>query len=122
MKKKICIVEDDENIREIYSTKLRHSGYDIVTAINGAEGLDVIDKTRPDLILLDLQMPVKNGFEVMESLKQNVELSKIPIIILTNADDDQSSLRAGKFETRFYIVKALTTPQKLLGYIREVLH
>ena len=121
-KKKICIVEDDDDIREIYAVKLLSEGYDVVTAVNGQEGLNIINETRPDLILLDLQMPVMNGFEVMDALKDNEELSAIPIIVFTNADDNKSTKEVGKFETRLYVIKALTTPQKLVGFVREVLH
>jgi CheY-like chemotaxis protein len=121
-KKKICIVEDDDDIREIYSMKLQSVGYDVSVAVNGEDGLKVIAETKPDLILLDLMMPVKNGFEVMEALKKDKELSEIPIVVLTNADDDKSIRNVGKFDTRFYIVKALTTPQKLVGIVREVIH
>jgi DNA-binding response OmpR family regulator len=121
-KKKICIVEDDDDIREIYSVKLLSEGYDVVTATNGEEGMYIINETRPDLILLDLMMPIKNGFEVLDELADNEELSSIPIIIFTNADDENSTKKVGKFDTRFYAIKALTTPQKLIGFVREVLH
>ncbi|MEI7891052.1 MAG: response regulator [bacterium] len=121
-KRKICIVEDDNDIREIYSMKLTSEGYDVSTAVDGADGLRVINETRPDLILLDLQMPVKNGIEVLEELKASKELSRIPIIILTNASDELTTKTVSEFETRFYIIKALTTPQKLAGVVREVLH
>jgi DNA-binding response OmpR family regulator len=122
LKKKICIIEDDDSIREIYSTKLKSEGFELVNAKNGQEGLDIINKIKPDLILLDLRMPVKSGFEVMKELNENEELSKIPVIILTNLDDDGSSKNASKFETRFYLIKSLTSPQKLAGVVREVLH
>lgn len=120
--KTICIVEDDENIREIYSKKLEIEGFEVVTAVDGEDGINVINQNKPDLILLDLQMPVKNGLEVLQALKVDEQLSNIPVIILTNADDEKTISEAGKFETRFYVMKALTTPQKLAGIVREVLH
>jgi DNA-binding response OmpR family regulator len=122
LKKKICIIEDDDSIREIYSTKLQEEGFEVITAENGQKGLYVINDIRPDLILLDLRMPVKNGFEVMKELNEDEKLSKIPVIILTNLDDDGSNRNASKFETRFYLIKSLTSPQKLAGVVREVLH
>ena len=121
-KKKVCIVEDDDNIREIYSTALSANGFEIVEALNGEDGILAITENNPDIILLDLQMPVKNGFEVMEFLQKDEKLSKIPIVVLTNADDQESIGKAGQFETRFYIVKSLTTPQKIVGIVREILH
>jgi len=121
-KKKVCIVEDDDNIREIYATALSASGFEITEALNGEDGILAITENNPDIILLDLQMPVKNGFEVMEFLQKDEKLSKIPIVVLTNADDQDSISKAGQFETRFYVVKALTTPQKIVGIVREILH
>jgi CheY-like chemotaxis protein len=120
--KKICIVEDDDNIREIYATELRSKGFTVIEAENGEEGLDLIKQNNPDLIMLDLKMPVMNGLEVLEKLRKDSQISKIPVIVLTNVDDQDSINEVGKYETRFYVVKSLTTPQKILGMIREVLH
>ncbi|MBP9698217.1 MAG: response regulator [Candidatus Moranbacteria bacterium] len=120
-KKKVCIVDDDPSVREIYLMKFNQEGFDVSLATNGEEGLQVIRKERPDIILLDLQMPVKNGVEVLAELHQDAELRKIPVIVLTNIDNEDSFKEVGKFETRFYLVKSLTTPQKAVDYVREVL-
>lgn len=121
-KRKICIVEDDDSIREIYSIELRKNGYEVVTATNGQEGLNLINQENPDLIMLDLKMPVMSGLEVLENLKKSERLSRIPVVVLTNVDDQESIKEVGKYETRFYIVKSLTTLQKIVGTVREVLH
>jgi CheY-like chemotaxis protein len=120
--KKVCIIEDDDDIREIYSVELLNEGFKVITAINGEEGINVITKNNPDIILLDLQMPVKDGFEVMKFLQNNEQLAKIPVVVLTNADDRDSIKKISKFETRFYVIKALTTPKKIVNLVREVLH
>ena len=120
-KKKVCIVDDDPSVREIYLMKFNQEGFDVSLATNGEEGLQVIRKERPDIILLDLQMPVKHGVEVLAELHQDAELRKIPVIVLTNIDNEDSFKEVGKFETRFYLVKSLTTPQKAVDYVREVL-
>ena len=73
-KKKICIVDDDPNLREIYLMKFNQEGFEVFLATNGEEGLQVIREKKPDIILLDLQMPVKNGIEVLEELDQDAEL------------------------------------------------
>jgi len=120
-KKKVCIVDDDPSVREIYLMKFNQEGFDVSLATDGAEGLRVIREEQPDIILLDLQMPVKNGIEVLEELHRDEELRKIPVIVLTNIDNEDSFKEVGKFETRFYLVKSLTTPQKAVDYVREVL-
>jgi len=121
-KKKICIIEDEESLRAACATKLENSGYDVFLASNGEAGIALVKDINPDLIILDLMMPLKNGFEVMEALQNDENFSKIPIIIFSNMDDVNSSEKAGEFETRFYLIKALTSLEKLLGIVREVLH
>lgn len=118
--KKACIIDDDDDIRGIYMTKFNLEGFEVSAAANGEEGMKVIRETKPDVILLDIQMPVKNGIEVLQELHSDAELSKIPVIMLTNQDNETSFKEVGKFDTRFYIVKALTTPQKVVDMVREV--
>lgn len=121
-KRKVCVVDDDENIREIYLLKFKMEGFDVIGAENGEVGLKLIREMKPDIILLDLQMPVKNGVEVLKELRQDAELSRIPVIILSNVDNEDTFKTVGQFETRFYLIKSLTTPQKAVDIVREVLH
>lgn len=120
-KKKVCIVDDDADLREIYSMTFHREGFDVVLATDGEEGLKLIAAERPDIILLDLHMPVKNGIEVLEELDHDKELSKIPVIVLSNIDHEEAFKKVGEFETRFYLIKSLTSPQKVVDYVREVL-
>ncbi len=120
-KTKVCIIDDDENIREIYSVKFLTEDFDVVSAGDGDEGLRVARAERPDIILLDIQMPVKGGFEVLKELHDDKELMRIPVIILSNVDDEEAFRKAGKFETRFYLIKSLVTPQKVVDTVREAL-
>ena len=68
-KKLVCIVDDDDNVRDIYSTKFKREGFAVVTAKDGEEGLSVIKKERPDVVVLDLQMPILDGLGVLQALK-----------------------------------------------------
>lgn len=120
-KKKVCIVDDDADLREIYSMTFNREGFDVVLAPDGEEGLKLIRAEQPDIILLDLHMPVKNGIEVLEELDHDKELSKIPVIVLSNIDHEEAFKKVGEFETRFYLIKSLTSPQKVVDYVREVL-
>lgn len=119
--KKVCIIDDDEDIREIYSVKFMAEEFVVVAARNGQEGLDVIRKERPDVILLDIQMPVKDGFEVLRELSTDQVLKKIPVIILSNIDDERAFKKIGDFSTHFYLIKSLVTPQKVVDAVRETL-
>lgn len=120
-KKKVCIIDDDADLREIYSMTFNREGFDVVLATDGEEGLKLIAAEQPDIILLDLHMPVKNGIEVLEELDRDKELSKIPVIVLSNIDHEEAFKKVGEFETRFYLIKSLTSPQKVVDYVREVL-
>lgn len=121
-KKLVCIVDDDADIREIYQRKFKREEFDVVLAEDGEKGLAVIRDRKPDIILLDIQMPAMDGFDVMEALREDPELSKIPVVVLSNVDDERTFKRIGAFETRFYLIKSLTTPQKAVDIVREVLH
>ena len=122
-KRMVCIVDDDTSIQEIYRIKFESEGFETIAAMNGEDGLDLIRSRHPDIVLLDLQMPVKDGIEVLEALKSDPALSKIPVVVLSNQDTQESFKRIGELDaTRFYLVKSLTTPQKAVDVVREVLH
>lgn len=121
VRKKVCLIDDDPDLREIYSLTLNREGYDVSLGKDGAEGLAVIREKHPDIILLDLQMPIKNGFEVLKELSADRKLAKIPVIILSNVDGEAAFRQAGEYETRFYLVKALTSPEKVVKVVREVI-
>ncbi len=118
---KVCVIDDDADLREIYLLNLNRENLDAVLARDGEEGLRAIREHMPEAIILDLQMPKKDGFEVLAELAADKKLRDIPVIILSNADDEASFKKVGQFETHFYLVKALTTPQKVVKILREVM-
>jgi len=120
-RKKVCIIDDNDDIRSIYQMKFTTEGFEVFTAINGEEGMKVINQSKPDIILLDIEMPVMNGIEVLQKLHEDPVLSRIPVVMLTNQDSEESFKTVGKFDTQFYIVKSLATPQKVVNVVKEVL-
>ncbi|MBP7822411.1 MAG: response regulator [Candidatus Moranbacteria bacterium] len=118
----VCIIDDDANIRDIYQRKFLQSGYDVISGANGEEGLKAIRERKPDIILLDIQMPIKDGIEVIKELQADVDLRRIPVIILSNVDDEVMYKKIGNLDaTKFYLVKSLVTPQKVVDTVEEVL-
>lgn len=96
--KKILIVEDNEQNLYLETFLLEKQGYDVIQARNGKEGLDTAAADRPDLILLDIQLPVMDGYEVARKLKQGQETQSIPIIAVTSyamAGDRETVMAAG---------------------------
>ena len=121
-KDKVGIIDDDPNILEIFGKKLESEGFQIVTASDGKTGLEMVKREKPSIILLDIMMPEKNGVEVLNELQKNPETSRIPVIILSNVSDEAVVKKVGEFSTHFYVVKALTTPQKLTSLVKEALY
>ncbi|MFA5961256.1 MAG: response regulator [Parcubacteria group bacterium] len=121
-KKLVCIVDDDAMIREMYSTKFRLEGFDVISAVNGEEGLALIRERKPDVVLLDMLMPVKGGMEVLEEMKRDITIRTTPVVVLSNLSDEKTYNKVGKYDAHFYVVKALATPQKVVDIVHEVLH
>ncbi|MEW5950700.1 MAG: response regulator [Elusimicrobia bacterium] len=98
MKKKILIIEDNEKNRYLAYFILKQAGYEIFEAVNGEEGLRQADVFRPDLILLDIQLPGMDGYKVFERLKTNENVKKIPVIAVTSyamPGDKEKALEMG---------------------------
>jgi len=119
--KTVCLVEDDPSIQETYGIKLKQRGYKVLSASDGARGFEIISQEKPDLALVDINMPVMSGLEMLEKLSHDAELAKIPVIILTNYDTQDVVGKVSKFPTHFYLVKAFYTPQKVADVVDEVL-
>ena len=102
---KILLVEDNEMNRDMLSRRLVRNGFEIVMAVNGQEGLDLASSENPDLILLDMSLPIIDGWEAARRLKANAATAKIPVIALTAhamVQDKEKALAAGcdDFDTK----------------------
>lgn len=98
MKKKILIIEDNEQNLYLATFILEKYGYEVFAARDGQEGVDMANSVRPDLILLDIQLPVMDGYAVARQLRTNAELSRIPIIAVTSyamTGDREKTIEAG---------------------------
>ena len=120
-KRTVCIIDDEADLREIYGTGFKREGFVVLTAENGEEGLAVIRREHPDAIILDLQMPVMDGFAVLKALKADPVLSDIPVVILSNVDDEKTFHEAEGSQSCYYLLKVLTTPQKAVDIVCEAL-
>ena len=121
-KTKILIVEDEGIILKTYAEKLRYEGFLVITARNGEEGLELALSEKPDLILLDILMPVMDGLAMMDMLRKKNEYGKnIPIILLTNLSPDEEKIMAAitKNGPAYYLIKSETDLSKVLEKIRE---
>jgi len=80
---KILVADDDKSTRELISIVLEDEGYEVITAINGIETVEKASKEKPDLIVLDIMMPQMDGYEALNKIKDNDELARIPILVIT---------------------------------------
>jgi len=121
MDKKILFIEDEKSLQEILGQALKQNGFEVKEALNGQDGLDLVEKFGPDLILLDLILPKINGFEVLEKIKSSEKTKNIPVIILTNLEnsaDIQRVLELGAFD---YLVKSNYSLNKIINKVKGVL-
>ena len=121
MNQTVVVVEDDKPIRDMYAWKLKAEGFNVFSAENGQVGMSVIEKVRPDLILLDIRMPVMSGDDMLEKLRGTDWGSSIRVIILTNLSKDEAPHKLRFFNVDRYIVKAHSTPAQVLSTINELL-
>ena len=108
-KTKLLIVEDEVVISKVYAEELRDQGYLVLTAMNGRDGLELALREQPDLILLDILMPIMDGLTMMEKLRESGLYGKaVPIILLTNlsANEERIIQSLVKNEPAYYLVKS----------------
>jgi DNA-binding response OmpR family regulator len=117
--KKILVIDDSNILRRIITFNLKSAGYEVIEAINGKEGLEKIESDNPDMIFLDIMMPIMDGFTVLKELKNND--SQIPVVVLTakgGESDEETALNLGakKVLTKPFSPKLLVdTVKELLG-------
>lgn len=115
----ILVAEDDAVLREVYTKKFTLSGYTIRTAENGEFAIAEIEKKQPDILLLDINMPVLDGFGVLQKYPKGTR--GFPIIMLTNFGDDSNRKRGEELGADDYFIKSEMTIRKLLEMVEALL-
>lgn len=120
--KKILIVEDDPIILKIYQSKFKLSGFEVISATNGEEGIEKAQKQRPDFIILDLMMPKVSGADVLKKIYENPEIENTPVGILTVVPIDSSNIPTHIVDKiTFYWIKDEIKPSDVLEDVKEFL-
>jgi DNA-binding response OmpR family regulator len=118
---KVAIIEDDQAISQMYRIKFETEGFEVETAENGKLGLELAEKMRPDIILLDLMMPEMNGDEMLTKLRATAWGKGITVIILTNVGEQEAPAGLDKLNVRRFIVKAEMTPRQVAEMVKQEL-
>jgi DNA-binding response OmpR family regulator len=123
--KKILLVEDETDLRELYKMLLEDEGYRVDVAVDGREGNELVDKGGYDLVLLDIMLPFIDGLEILDRLNKSqspTKQSPKTIVLLTNLAQDQTVAKALEFGVRGYMIKSDYNPEQLLEAVSDFLN
>ncbi len=115
----VLLIEDDRDTLEMYRTKLELDGYRVHVALDGVEGLERASELLPDIIFLDIRLPKKDGFEVLQELRRDPRTAETPVIILSNFGEKELVERGLKLGAMEFLVKAQMSPLSLSEGINE---
>lgn len=116
---KILLIEDDEILSKVVYEELKEANFDVLQAFDGEEGLKLAMEKKSDLILLDLILPKKHGFEVLEELKKSPVTRDIPVIILTMLGSDEDIKKGLKMGANDYIVKSQHAVSEIIDKVKD---
>ena len=117
---KIAIIEDDATISQMYRMKFEADGFDVRLASNGIIGVSLIESFRPDVILLDIQMPEMDGAEALRRIRSHAWGKTIPVIVLTNLGEEEAPREMRSLGIQGYIVKANLTPRQVVAQVKAI--
>src|SRR3989339_1752250 len=118
-KKKILVIEDDRSLQNALLEIISQEGFESESALDGEEGIAKIKTFKPDLILLDIILPKKDGFEVLEEIKKDETLKNIPVLILTNLEEVDNVQKALDLGATNYMVKSDFSLKDVLEKVKE---
>lgn len=118
---KIAIIEDDQVISQMYRMKFEADEFEVQVADNGRDGIELVEHMQPDLILLDMQMPVMDGAEALKQIRSHDWGKTIPVIVLTNMGEEEAPKNLHSLGIHSYIVKADLTPRQVVDRVKTAL-
>jgi len=119
--KKILFIEDESGLQKTLGEVLKQEGFDVLSALDGEIGLRITQEQKPDLVLLDLVLPKKDGFEVLRELKASEDTKNIPVIVITNLEGAGDVERALELGATTYLVKANYSLEDVVSKIKDIL-
>lgn len=121
MRNKVLLVEDSKAVQQMYRNKLTIEQFQVLTADDGMQAIKLLAQEKPDLVLLDLMMPVMDGFKVLQVIKTDPRLSNIPVLVFSAKGQPEEVEKALNLGAAGFIVKSTTKPNEVVEKIRTVL-
>ena len=117
--KKILIIEDEKILVEMYKSKLEANNFEVISAFSSEEGMEILRKEKPDLVILDILLPKENGITFLEKIGKMKIISDIRIVVFSNYDDPETRKKALKLGAEDYLIKTQFTPREFLEKVKE---
>ena len=122
MAKKILLVEDEKILAEMYQSKLTRAGFKVFLVSEAEEGLALAKKEKPDLILLDILLPMENGIGFLTKLRKDPVIASTPVVAFSNYDDPKTKKQALDLGAKEYLIKTNYTPSEIIAKIKQLLN
>ncbi|MDO8663270.1 MAG: response regulator [Candidatus Wildermuthbacteria bacterium] len=120
--KKILLVEDEKILAEMYQSKLTKAGFKVFLVSEAKEGLALAKKEKPDLILLDILLPMENGISFLTELRKDSAIASTPVVAFSNYDDPGTKKQALDLGAKGYLIKTNYTPSEIIEKIKMYLN
>jgi DNA-binding response OmpR family regulator len=121
-RRKVLIVEDDLTLKDFYSELMKEQGYDVLTAENGQVGLQMVMSQKPNLVLLDIMMPVMDGKAMLHEVRKIPEFKTLPVVILTNAGDIDTMRETQRYDNaNAFLIKSNVSPQEVIDAVKAMI-
>jgi len=117
--KKVLLIEDEPALVDLYKLKFTKEGFNVITALDGESGMQFARTEKPDFIILDILLPVRNGIAFLKKLRSEPEISKIPVFVFSCLDEQDVKKQAYDLGVEDYILKTKYTPDQLVNEIKS---
>jgi DNA-binding response OmpR family regulator len=119
--KSVLIIEDDIHISKVYEIQIKKEGFLAIIARDGEEAIRILENETPDLIILDLMIPKKDGFAVLQEIRKNSKFSELPVLVISNLGQKSDEIRAMDLGATEYLIKIDHPIQELINKIKSYL-
>jgi len=119
--KKILIIEDEKVLAEMYKFKLGKEGYEVLSAMEVDEAIELGKKSIPDLVVLDILLPKESGINYLIKIKEIKELASVPVLVLSNFDDSETKSKAFELGAKDYMIKSNHDPKEIVEKIKTLI-